>query len=204
MTTRQAPIEFYGHNNLRQHIVLSIYSGRTIIVKEIRSLDTNPGLKPYEVDLLNLVQKVTNGTEVNINKTGTRLILKPGIVDSAEGSLIEHNCDLERSVTYYLECICLLGIFGKQNLSMVLNGNTDDSIDQSIDSFKSSMIFLLNQFGASNTLDISVKKRGYSPLGGGVVKVTQMYANKLEAISLIDEGKVKKIRGLVTSAKVSP
>jgi hypothetical protein len=31
-----------------------------------------------------------------------------------------------------------------------------------------------------------------------------VYAKKLESISLIEEGKIKKIRGLVTSAKVSP
>lgn len=66
------------------------------------------------------------------------------------------------------------------------------------------MNYLLNQFGASNTLQISVKKRGYSPLGGGEVKVAQMFSKKLEPISLIDEGKIKRIRGLVTSAKVSP
>lgn len=66
------------------------------------------------------------------------------------------------------------------------------------------MTFLLNQFGASNTLDIQVKKRGYAPLGGGVVKVQQMFCKELESISLIDEGKIKRVRGLVTSAKVSP
>jgi RNA 3'-terminal phosphate cyclase-like protein len=37
-----------------------------------------------------------------------------------------------------------------------------------------------------------------------MVKLTQLYAKKLETISLIDEGKIKRIRGLVTSAKVSP
>lgn len=31
------------------------------------------------------------------------------------------------------------------------------------------MTHLLHQFGASNTLSIQVKKRGYSPLGGGIV-----------------------------------
>jgi RNA 3'-terminal phosphate cyclase len=34
------------------------------------------------------------------------------------------------------------------------------------------VLFLLNQFGASNTLDISIKKRGYAPLGGGIVKIS--------------------------------
>ena len=126
---------------------------------------------PYEVDLLRLIEKVTNGTEININKTGTRLILKPGIIDSAEGMPIEHNCKLERSITYYLECLIFIGIFGKTALNLTLHGNTDDELDQSIDSFKSCMLHMLNQFGAANTLDLQVKKRGYSPLGGGTVRV---------------------------------
>jgi len=94
--------------------------------------------------LIKLIEKVTNGTEVNINKTGTRLILKPGIIDSGEGAPIEHNCDLKRSITYYLECLLLLGIFGKSNMNLTLHGNTDDSTDQSIDSFKSCMVYLMN------------------------------------------------------------
>ena len=97
---------------------------------------------------------MTNGTEININKTGTRLILKPGIIDSADGMPIEHNCNLARSITYYLECLIFLGVFGKTTLNLTLNGNTDDEIDQSIDSFKSFILHILNQFGAGNTIDL--------------------------------------------------
>jgi RNA 3'-terminal phosphate cyclase-like protein len=179
-------------------------SGKQVIVKDIRTDHVNPGLRPYEVSLLRLVEKMTNGSEININKTGTRLILRPGIIDSNEGLPIEHDCDLERSITYFLECVLILGIFGKTTLNLTLNGNTDDSLDQSIDSLKAVMIHLLDQFGAGNTLNLKVKKRGYAPLGGGVVVVNQAFAKKLESISLIDEGKIKKVRGLVTSAKVSP
>ena len=32
----------------------------------------------------------------------------------------------------------------------------------------------------------------------------QRYAKKLESVSMVDEGKVKRIRGMLTSAKVSP
>jgi RNA 3'-terminal phosphate cyclase len=42
---------------------------------------------------------------------------------------IEHSCDLRRSITYYLECVVLLGIFGKTGLNLTLTGNTDDEID---------------------------------------------------------------------------
>ena len=197
-------LEFHGHHCLRQVVILSMLSGKQIIVKGIRSEEDNPGLKDYEVDLLKLVQKISNGTDVNINKTGTRLILKPGIIDSGEGLSVEHNCHLGRSITYYLECVCILGIFGKSMMNLKLHGNTDDSTDQSIESFKSSISCLLTHFGASGSLSIQVKKRGFAPQGGGLVQVTQSFVRMLEAVSLVDEGKVKRVRGIVTSAKVSP
>ena len=122
-------LEFSGHHNLRQIITLSILSGKKVIIKDIRSEEENPGLKDYEVDLLKLIQKITNGTDININKTGTRLILTPGIIDSGEGLHLEHNCNLQRSITSYLEGIVILGIFGKTVLNLTLHGNTDDEID---------------------------------------------------------------------------
>jgi hypothetical protein len=52
--------------------------------------------------------------------------LKPGIIDSGEGLMINHNCNLDRSVVYYLEVVCVLAIFGKTVCNLTLNGNTDD------------------------------------------------------------------------------
>jgi RNA 3'-terminal phosphate cyclase-like protein len=184
--------------------VLSLLSGRQIIIKNIRSSDENPGLKDYEMSLLKLIEKVTNGSVVNINKTGTRLIFRPGMIDCNEGMPIEHECHLERNITYYLEVVVPLGVFGKTILNLNLKGNTDDNIDQSIDSFKSAWGHMLKMFGAEGSLDIKVTKRGYAPLGGGQVELIQRFAKKLDSVSLVDEGKIKRIRGLLTSAKVSP
>ena len=49
-----------------------------------------------------------------------------------------------------------------------------------------------------------MQKRGFAPLGGGVVQIVQRFAKKLESVSMVDEGKIKRVRGLLTSAKVSP
>jgi RNA 3'-terminal phosphate cyclase len=57
---------------------------------------------------------------------------------------------------------------------------------------------------SGGSMTLKVKMRGYAPLGGGLITVRQQYAKKLEAVSLVDEGKVKRVRGWVTSAKVSP
>jgi RNA 3'-terminal phosphate cyclase-like protein len=72
------------------------------------------------------------------------VIFKPGIIDSGEGLPIEHKCDVGRSITYYLECVVVLGIFGKTMMNLTLLGNTDDDADQSLESFKSAMTYLLD------------------------------------------------------------
>ena len=63
---------------------------------------------------------------MSISKTGTRLVFRPGIIDANEGVEVRHECSLARSITYYLEVICILAVFGKQDLSATLIGNTDD------------------------------------------------------------------------------
>ena len=184
--------------------MLSLLSGRQIIVKDIRSQDENPGLSDYEMSLLKLLEKVTNGSVVNINKTGTRLIFRPGMIDCNEGLPIEHDSHLARNLTYYLELVVPLAVFGKTILNLTLKGNTDDNLDQSIDCFKNAWQHLLKIFAAEGSLDITVQKRGFAPLGGGVVQIVQRFAKKLESVSMVDEGKIKRVRGLLTCAKVSP
>ena len=143
VSSTQAPLEFHGHQYIRQILTLSMLSGRQVIIKSIRSQHTNPGLTPYEINLVELIEKVTNGCQININKTGTKLVFKPGIIDSNEGLNVEHNCDLGRNITYYLEVVCILAIFGKTELNLTLNGNTDDTIDQSVDSFARAFTYIL-------------------------------------------------------------
>ena len=79
---RRQPIEVFGVANFKQYLILSFFSQRQVIFKDIRSQETNPGLLKHELSLLQLVQKITNGCAVNLNKTGTRLIFTPGQIDS--------------------------------------------------------------------------------------------------------------------------
>lgn len=174
-------------------------------MKHIRDTHSNPGLIPCEVNLLQLLEKVTNGGHFNINKTGTRLIYKPGMIDSNQGLLVEHDCHLSRNISYFLEVVCPIAVFGKSEMNLILTGNTDDFIDQSVDSFSRSFGYMMEQFGSTKgTFYMKVLTRGFSPLGGGKVQIKQMWAKVVEPINLTEEGKIKRVRGWVTSAKVSP
>lgn len=88
-------LKFQGSNFLKQRLILSILSGKSVHIVDIRSHDESPGLRGYEVSLIRLFDKISNGSEIDINKSGTAVSIKPGIL---HGGVIHHDCNLERGI----------------------------------------------------------------------------------------------------------
>lgn len=86
---------FHGSNFLKQRLILSILSGKSVHIVDIRGQDDAPGLRGYEVSLIRLFDKISNGSEIDINKSGTAVLFKPGIL---HGGTIHHDCNLERGI----------------------------------------------------------------------------------------------------------
>jgi len=87
--------EYEGCNFLRQRLLLSTLSGVPIKVTNIRCRGENPGMLEYEVELLQLLEKMTNGSKTNISVTGTAFVYRPGIL---VGGHINHTCNTERGI----------------------------------------------------------------------------------------------------------
>ena len=71
---------FKGDGEFRQLLILSLLSGKALIIEDIRHLDEDLGLTSYEVSLLKLIDELTNGTKTKLNETGTRLVFNPGFI----------------------------------------------------------------------------------------------------------------------------
>lgn len=59
-----------GSQNLRQRLLLSTLSSSPVLIEDIRAEETLPGLRPHEVSLLRLFEKVSDDCAVEINETG--------------------------------------------------------------------------------------------------------------------------------------
>eukprot|EP01079_Euglenida_sp_SAG-EU17-18_P005224 gene5224-5286_t len=125
-------MQFSGCSCLRQHLVLSILSGKQVTISDIRVGGLQPGLTAYEANLLKLVERVTNGTSITINKTGTSLTFAPGLM---LGGSYSHACNPGRAVTYYLEAIACLAPFGHREIAITLTGVTNCNMDVGVDLF---------------------------------------------------------------------
>lgn len=88
-------ILYQGSSCFRQRLILSTLSGKPCKIIDIRSAEDEPGLREYEVSLIRLLDKITNGTVIELNQTGTSVFYLPGLLF---GGKFEHDCSLQRGI----------------------------------------------------------------------------------------------------------
>lgn len=103
-------LKFQGCSHFRQRLVCATLSGKKIRISNIRDEDEDPGLKDFEANFLRLLEKVSNGSSIEINITGTALTYTPGFI---MGGYIEHDCGTTRSIGWFLEALVALAPFAK-------------------------------------------------------------------------------------------
>lgn len=189
-----------GANFLRQRLVLATISGRAVQIRNIRAESEYPGLQDYEASFIRLLDKLTDGSRITINETGTQLKYVPGQII---GGNVVHECPPTRSVTYFLEAVLMLAPLSKQRISLILKGVTNDQIDISVDTFKAVTLSVVKKCGLQDA-ECTINKRGVSPGGGGEVHFACSPIKTLPPINLLDEGKTKRVRGVVFTANVTP
>lgn len=202
MTSGGAPIRYRGSSFLRQRLVLATVSGRAVVISDIRPNDESPGLRDFEASFVRLLDKVCDGAEISIDETGTTLRYKPGQIIGGDG--LTHTCPPSRGLTYFLEGLLLLAPLAKQPLSIRLKGVTNGGPDTTCDTFRTATLPLLAKFGLSDQLIFKISKRGAPPDGGGEVLFSCPISKGFQPVELLDEGKVKRVRGVAYTTKVSP
>ncbi|KAJ5936133.1 hypothetical protein N7454_005431 [Penicillium verhagenii] len=222
MATQQPPLKFTSHHNLIYRLVLSTLTGRTVHISQIRSSSpTNPGLAPHEISFLRLLEAVTNGSQMEISYTGTIVVYKPGLItgsapgSGASGGMITHelpsNCN--RGLSYYLIPLCLLAPFSKAPMKILFTGagvitSSTPTGDMSVDSVRTAILPLYNQFGMFNNVELRILKRSNpGPNGrGGGGEVQFVFGHQIrlpKTLHLMNPGRIKRIRGVVYSVGVS-
>lgn len=194
-------IKFSGHQFITQRLVLSTLTGKPVKIDKIRSEEDNPGLQEHEAAFLHLLEQLTNGSSIDINYSGTSLIYKPGVLT---GGNINFDCGTSRAIGFFLEPLIVLAPFAKYPINITLTGITNDNLDTSVDIIRTVLLPQLKRFGVEDGIELKVVKRGAPPNGGGEVKFQCPIVKQLKPLQYIDEGRIKRIRGIAYATRVSP
>ncbi|GAA5958279.1 hypothetical protein JCM10213_007122 [Rhodosporidiobolus nylandii] len=195
-------LAFSGQAHLRHRLVLSLLSRRPVRIDNIRPDDDQPGLQPHEVSFLRLVEKLTQGSRLEISYTGTSLLFHPGTI---QGGSVTHQCPNERGIGWFLEPLLALAPFGKKDLNLTLRGITTDGRDASVDTIRTSGLPHLAMFLDVEGVELRITKRGHPPSGGGEVTFTCPSVRAIKSgFDFTNVGRIAKIRGIAHSVRVSP
>ena len=157
--------KFQGSSLFRHRLVFATLTHTPIEIANIRANDENSGVSDYEMNFLELLDTVTNGSLIEINETGTRVRYKPGTIIGSNKPCI-HNCVKSRAISYWIEPIIILLIFGKYETSITFTGCTYHNLDISIDIIRSVLLPILNKLFRINDIKMDLKRRSFPPSGG--------------------------------------
>lgn len=222
MATSQPPIRFTTQKNFTYRLVLATLTGRPVHISKIRpSSPSNPGLAPHEVSFLRLLEAITNGSQMEISYTGTTVVYKPGLITGsvaglgASGGVIKHEipASCTRGVSYFLLPLCLLCPFSKAPVNVLFTGpgvitSATPTGDMSVDSVRTAILPLYNQFGIFNNIELRILRRSNpgpnGKGGGGEVQLVFGHQVRLpKTLHLLNPGRIKRIRGVAYSTGVS-
>jgi RNA 3'-terminal phosphate cyclase-like protein len=86
-------LTFKGSSHLKHRLILATLAGKSIKITDIRV--NNGGVQEYEVNLIRLIDKLTNGTKIKLHPSGTEIDFTPGIL---YGGALEHQCSVDKSI----------------------------------------------------------------------------------------------------------
>ncbi|KAF2435785.1 RNA 3'-terminal phosphate cyclase family protein [Tothia fuscella] len=219
----QPPLRFQGHRHLIQRLVLSTLTGRPIRVTNIRSTSVeNPGLASHEVSFLRLLESVTNGSQIEFSYTGTALAYRPGLITGSAtgygadaGGVLKHEipAGCTRGVSYFLIPLCLLAPFSKSPINVQFTGpgvitSATPTGDVSVDTVRTAILPLYEQFGITNKLEIRTTQRSNPGPGGkgGAGEVQLIFGHQVrlpKTVHLLNPGRIKSIRGVAYATGVA-
>jgi len=106
------------------------------------------------VSFLRLVEKLTQGSRLEISYSGTSLLFHPGTI---QGGQVTHQCPDDRAIGWFLEPLLAIAPFGKKDLALTLRGVTTDGRDASVDTIRTSGLPHLAMFLDTEGVELRVR-----------------------------------------------
>ena len=177
-----------GGQILRTALALSTVTGKPFIIRSIRSKRPQPGLKPQHVMAIRAMEILTGARFKGADVASTEVEFWPGTLKPGDFSI---DIGTAGSITLLLQALMLPVVASKQDVSLKITGGTDVEWSQPWDHFNT----ILRPF-IQGRLDANLVRRGYYPMGGGIVELAFSEKPSYEHLILKERGKIDFITGV--------
>ncbi len=178
-----------GGSITRVAVALSAVTGKPCRITNIRAKRRNPGLQAQHSTAVSAVAKLC-GAEVRGNEIGSmELEFHPKEV---RGGSLSLNVGTAGSVALVLQALMIPAMHCKEPLDIKITGGTLNMWAPTIGYIQNVTLDILKRMGCKG--EISLKRHGFYPKGGGIVEA-RILPSKLMPIELLKRGKAMHIFG---------
>ncbi|MEK6962926.1 MAG: RNA 3'-terminal phosphate cyclase [Nanoarchaeota archaeon] len=149
---------------VRQALGLSVLTGKSFEIINIRKNRPVPGLKAQHLHGINALQRLCEAKVVGNFVASESLQFTPGKLNGGELFI---DIGTAGAITLLLQSIVLPVAFSPVKIKLKIKGGTDVAWSPSIDYFQYVFLPVLNRFAKAS---LKILKRGYFPVGQGEVE----------------------------------
>jgi RNA 3'-terminal phosphate cyclase (ATP) len=186
-----------GGQIVRSAITLSSITKKPIIIENIRKKRKVPGLRPQHLTGIKLLAKICNAKVNGLNVGSTTIKFIP---KNLESYTIEENIGTAGSISLILQVLIPAVSISKKSLKLSIVGGTDVPWSPTSDYTKYVLREAYSRIGINFSMEI--KKRGYYPRGGGIVKIEVFPSEQLKPI-LLTQRQTKSVKLLCSYSDLS-
>lgn len=166
--------------------------GKSVSICNIRKGRRQPGLRAQHLAGIKLAAEMCDAEVSGLEVGSTEVNFSPG---NNTGGVFDIDIGTAGSVSLVLQTCIMPALTAKGPTELIIRGGTDVPWSPPIDYLRMVVLPLLRKMGAD--AEITVRKRGFYPAGGGEIDVIVTPQGCLGGIDLASRGRLMEIEGSI-------
>ncbi len=178
-----------GGQVLRTSLALSLVTGKSFRIENIRAGRKKPGLLRQHLTAAKAARKISSAEISGLEMGSTELKFMPGKVKGGE---YKFSVGSAGSATLVLQTVLPALMLADEPSNITLEGGTHNPWAPPMDFLERAFLPVLGRMGPK--VEIELERCGFYPAGGGCFHVSIQPVKKLEKIDILERGQIQKRR----------
>ena len=178
-----------GGQILRTSLALSMCLTRPFKITNIRATRKNPGLRPQHLMAVNAAARVSQAIVEGAETGSQQLLFQPHGIRAGQ---YDFDIGTAGSTTLVLQTVLPALMLAEAPSTILLQGGTHNPLAPPYNFIEQTFIPLINLMGPK--IMMALKRPGFYPRGGGIIKVNIQPAQKLHALHLAERGPIRQLQ----------
>ena len=178
-----------GGQIFRSALALSMLTGKTFNIDNIRKRRPKPGLQPQHLEALHAAHQISNAKIEGCVLNSTMVSFVPGDIKSGH---YEFRIKTAGSISLLLHAVYLPLAFAGGSSELLFQGGTHVSWSPTFNYLQECWLWFMKQIGLN--IELELVKPGFYPHGGGIVKAYISPVTGIKPLKLTQRGDLRKIK----------